>query len=166
MAAALFGTTFSVQTEETQTGKTKDGVRPRTERRTLESDIDGDGEPDITYVKLLRGGQLVFYEAWDRFSNQRARMYYRNGKLVLIEGDNDNDGWFETVLIMTGEETIDCVLERTKDGTTRFAEPETAMRIMRGYMQGKAIMDPLVRRAKAKMSKAGGEKHPSPAKSK
>lgn len=99
----------------------------------MEADADGDGKTDMTYVKVFHNGKMVFFESWDKKSNQNARMYCRAGKDLVAEVDENNDGIFDLIILFDETGDVRTVLNRSAAGKIEFAADERATTVKESF---------------------------------
>lgn len=77
------------------------------------------GSFDYVFLKLFRDGSMIFASTFDGAAGRTMRSYYRQGKLVLGEEDEDGDGNFETMILFDEDEQPLEAFRRTKKGDVR-----------------------------------------------
>ncbi len=61
------------------------------------------------------------------------RIYYHHGKIVAEEGDEDGDGFFETLLVFDGNEQPVQGFTKNKDGSVTHLDAEKFSRIQETF---------------------------------
>lgn len=85
--------------------------------RREEVSLRDDGRINFVFVKCFRDGQMTYASTFDKDKNRTVRSYYHEGKMLAEEGDEDGDGFFETLILFdVNEEPVEA-FERSKDGT-------------------------------------------------
>lgn len=88
-----------------------------------EVDVDGDGQLDYIFEKLFRDGRQSFASTSYVKDRRTIRGYYANATLLSQEGDEDGDGFFETILFFNTHGLPVEAFVRTKDGNvTQFSK--------------------------------------------
>jgi hypothetical protein len=105
--------------------------------RRVEVSVRDDGQINLVLVKCFRNGKMVFGSTVDKISNVTVRGYHHQGKCLAMEGDEDGDGFFET-LILVGDNGIPVEgFERSKDGTVTPMGEERFSKIKKEFEVGK-----------------------------
>mgnify|MGYP003435193601 FL=1 len=74
-------------------------------------------------TKLFRDGELIFLSTYFADANRTIRGYYHQDKVVMNEGDEDGDGFFETMILFDAKEQPVEAFSKSKDGTvTQFSK--------------------------------------------
>ena len=93
--------------------------------KTQEISIHDDGKIDVVFKKLFRDGQMVYASSFYKAGNRTIRSYYHKDKMVVEEGDEDGDGFFEKMILFGGDEQPIEAFKKNKDGSvTRFTDEE------------------------------------------
>ncbi len=86
-----------------------------------------DGKLKSVSTRLFRDGELIFYSTYFADANRTIRAYYHQDKLVMQEGDEDGDGFFETMILFDAREQPVEAFSKSKDGTvTQFSKEKLA----------------------------------------
>jgi hypothetical protein len=86
-----------------------------------------DGKLKSVSTKLYRDGELIFFSTYFADANRTIRGYYHQDKVVMNEGDEDGDGFFETMILFDAKEQPVEAFSKTKDGTvTQFSKEKLA----------------------------------------
>jgi hypothetical protein len=107
--------------------------------RRVEVSTRDDGEINLVFVKCFRNGKMVFASTLDKMNNRNVtiRSYHHEGKCLVMEGDEDGDGFFET-LMLVGDNGIPVEgFERSKDGTVTPMSEERLSKIKKEFEVGK-----------------------------
>ena len=76
-----------------------------------------DGTLKAVSIKLFRDGEQIFLSTYFADVNRTIRGYYYKDKTVLEEGDEDGDGFFETMILFDEKEQPVEAFSKSKDGT-------------------------------------------------
>lgn len=88
-----------------------------------EVSLRDDGRINFVFVKLFRDGEMIYASTFDKDKNRTVRSYYHKGKMLAMEGDEDGDNVFETLILFNLDEEPVEAYERNKDGTvTQFSK--------------------------------------------
>lgn len=91
--------------------------------RREEVSLRDDGRINFVFVKLFRNGQMIYASTFDKDKNYAIRSYYHKGKMLAMEGDEDGDNFFETLILFNDNEEPVEAFQRDKDGTvTQFSK--------------------------------------------
>jgi hypothetical protein len=105
--------------------------------RRVEVSLRDDGTIDYVLIKGYRNGKRVFHSWEDKRNKVTIRAYYPEGRVRVMEGDEDGDGFFET-LILVGDNGIPVEgFERSKDGTVTPMSEERLSKIKKEFEVGK-----------------------------
>jgi hypothetical protein len=86
-----------------------------------------DGKLISVSTKLFRDGDVIFFSTYFADANRTIRGYYHQGKVVMNEGDEDGDGFFETMILFDAKEQPVEAFSKSKDGTvTQFSKEKLA----------------------------------------
>ncbi len=96
--------------------------------KVSERDRDKDGKPDSRTEQYFRNGQRVMV-VMSRVNakggwNVTSRAYHVGGKTVSIEGDDDGDGVFETLIVYRADSDDMEVFTRDASGSVRPASTQ------------------------------------------
>lgn len=111
-------------------------------RREVQHDKDEDGLPDAGYTELWQGGKPVFVEILGpRPFKDRQRIFLRDGKIILIELDRDDDGVFEWIMVFNDDEEP-CTVFKCADreniellGTNSVQSAKEGVRLAKKFFQ-------------------------------
>lgn len=93
--------------------------------RTTESGVQGSGMVDLAATKLFEDGRMTFCSISDNKKHTIIRSYYINEKLAAQEGDEDGDGFFETLILFDSDARPTVAFHRRADGSvTAFSSQE------------------------------------------
>lgn len=82
-----------------------------------------DGRIDVVFTKLFRDGEMTYASTFNRAAKNTIRSYYHQDKMVTEEGDEDGDGFFETMILFDAKEQPVEAFSKSKDGTvTQFSK--------------------------------------------
>jgi hypothetical protein len=85
----------------------------------------GSNVVDIITLKLLEDGVITFYSTFDTKTHYTVRSYYLNGKLAAQEGDEDGDGFYETMILFNSSKEPAAAFHKKRDGSvTPFSAQE------------------------------------------
>ncbi len=91
--------------------------------RREEVSLRDDGRINFVFVKLFRDGEMIYASTLDKDKNRAVRSYHHNGKVIAMEGDEDGDNFFETLILFNEQEQPVEAFERNRDGTvTQFSK--------------------------------------------
>ncbi len=86
-----------------------------------------DGKIDVVFMKLFRDGEMTYASTFNKAAKNTIRSYYHDGKMAVSEGDEDGDGFFETMILFDAKEQPVEAFSKTKDGTvTQFTKEKLA----------------------------------------
>ena len=88
---------------------------PKTEPR--KRTVKENGRIDYMFVKLFRDGEMTYSSTFYKSENRTIRSYYHQGKMAVEEGDEDGDGFFETMILFDAKEQPVQAFSKNKDGT-------------------------------------------------
>jgi antitoxin component YwqK of YwqJK toxin-antitoxin module len=90
--------------------------------RKVEVSVKDNGQIDYVFTKLFRDGKMTFASTLDNAAKNTIRSYYRDGKMIFEEGDEDGDGFFETLILFDTDEQPIEAFSKNKDGVvTQFS---------------------------------------------
>lgn len=91
--------------------------------RRVEVSLKDDGVVDRVFIKHFREGEMVFASTFNRTVTNTIRSYHHAGRMLVSEGDEDGDGFFETMILFDEKEQPVQAFTKNKDGTvTPFSE--------------------------------------------
>ena len=85
--------------------------------RKEEVSVKDNGRIDYMFVKLFRDGEMTYSSTFYKSENRTIRSYYHQGKMAVEEGDEDGDGFFETMILFDAKEQPVQAFSKNKDGT-------------------------------------------------
>jgi hypothetical protein len=85
--------------------------------RREEVSMRDDGRINFVFEKYFRDGQMIYASSLEKDKNRTVRSYHYKEKLVVMEGDEDGDKFFETMILFNEDEEPVEAFERKKDGT-------------------------------------------------
>lgn len=85
--------------------------------RKLEVSEHDDGRINRVFTKLFRNGEMIYASSFYKSENRTIRSYYNQGRMVVEEGDEDGDGFFETMILFDANEQPAEAFSKRKDGT-------------------------------------------------
>jgi hypothetical protein len=92
-----------------------------------EVSVKDNGQIDYVFVKLFRSGEMTYSSTVYKLENRTIRSYYNHGKMVVEEGDEDGDGFFETMILFDAKEQPVEAFSKSRDGTvTQFNQEKLA----------------------------------------
>ncbi len=95
--------------------------------RKEEVSVKDNGQVDYVFVKLFRDGEMTYASTLYKSENRTIRSYYHRGKMIVEEGDEDGDGFFETMFLFDAKEQPVQAFSTRKDGTvTQFSKEKLA----------------------------------------
>lgn len=95
--------------------------------RKEEVSVKDNGQIDYVFVKLFRDGEMTYSSTLHKSETRTIRSYYKDGKMAVSEGDEDGDGFFETMILFDAKEQPVEAFSKTKDGTvTQFTKEKLA----------------------------------------
>lgn len=95
--------------------------------RKEEVSLKDNDQIDYVFVKLFRDGKMIYASTFYAAENRTIRSYYHQGKMVMAEGDEDGDGFFETMILFDAKEQPVEAFSKSKDGTvTQFTNEKLA----------------------------------------
>jgi hypothetical protein len=107
--------------------------------RTTESGVQGSGVVDLVATKLFEDGRMVFCSIFDNKKHTTIRSYYVKDKLAAQEGDEDGDGFFETLILFDSSEQPTLAFHRKSDGSVMAFSSEELDKVKAGFalLEGK-----------------------------
>lgn len=91
--------------------------------RRVEVSLKDNGQIDHVFIKLFRDGKMTFASTFNKPAKNTIRSYYHDGKMAVSEGDEDGDGFFETMILFDAKEQPVEAFSKSKDGTvTQFSK--------------------------------------------
>ena len=95
--------------------------------RKEEVSLKDNGRTDYVFVKCFRDGKMTYASTFYATENRTIRSYYNQGKMIVEEGDEDGDGFFETMILFDTKEQPVEAFSKSKDGTvTQFTKEKLA----------------------------------------
>jgi hypothetical protein len=95
--------------------------------RKEEVSLKDNGQIDYVFIKLFRKGEMTYSSTFYKSESRTIRSYYHQGKMTVEEGDEDGDGFFETIILFNDKEQPVEAFSRSKDGTvTQFSKEKLA----------------------------------------
>ena len=92
-----------------------------------EVSIHDNGTIDVVFTKLFRNGEMIYASSSYNSKKNTVRSYYYQGKIIIEEGDEDGDGFFETTILFDANEHPIEAFSKSKDGTVaQFSEAKLA----------------------------------------
>jgi len=92
-----------------------------------------DGKLKYVFTKLFREGEMVFFSCFYAQAKRTIRGYYYQDKLVLEEGDEDGDGFFETMILFDAKEQPVEAFSKSKDGTVTLFSKEKLAELKKSF---------------------------------
>ena len=91
--------------------------------RKEEVSVKDNDQIDFVFVKLFRDGEMTYASTFYKAENRTIRSYYHQGKMLVEEGDEDGDGFFETMILFDANEQPVEAFRKSQDGTvTQFSK--------------------------------------------
>ncbi|MDE0860795.1 MAG: VCBS repeat-containing protein [Akkermansiaceae bacterium] len=84
--------------------------------KDLSLDVDGDGKNDIKSSMLKQGNVKILSSLNNIKEKASFLMTHNDGKVTIIFGDLDKDGFYENIAILDDEEEVVMVLRQGPDG--------------------------------------------------
>ena len=81
---------------------------------------------------------------WERKTGKAARSYYHSDREILCEGDEDGDGFWETMILLDQHHMPAEVFHRLRNGSVRPASTNTIARLRRTYSFGNKYVAPFI----------------------
>ena len=72
--------------------------------RKEEVSLKDNGQIDYVFIKLFRKGEMTYSSTFYKSESRTIRSYYHQGKMTVEEGDEDGDGFFETIILFNDKE--------------------------------------------------------------
>jgi hypothetical protein len=95
--------------------------------KTQEVSSHDDGKIDVVFTKLFRDGEMIYASSFYKTEKRTIRSYYHQGKMLVEEGDEDGDGFFETMILFDAKEQPVEAFSKNKDGTVaQFSKEKLA----------------------------------------
>lgn len=95
--------------------------------KTQEVSARDDGKINVVFRKLFRDGEMIYACTSYKAEKRTIRSYYLQGKMVMEEGDQDGDGFFETMILFGAKEQPVEAFSKNRDGTvTQFTSEKLA----------------------------------------
>jgi len=95
--------------------------------RKEEVSVKDNGQIDYVFVKLFRDGAMVYSSTFYKAEKRTIRSYYHQGNMTVEEGDEDGDGFFETMILFDAKEQPVEAFSKSKDGAvTQFSKEKLA----------------------------------------
>lgn len=128
---SAIGRTQTKVSESRKNGKYKRTTETFTDKglsaRKEEVSVKDNGRIDYVFVKLFRDGEMTYSSTLYKTENRTIRSYYHQGKMIVEEGDEDGDGFFETMILFGANEQPVEAFSQNKDGTvTQFSKEKLA----------------------------------------
>ena len=102
--------------------------------RKEEAGAHGDKTIDFVFTKLFRDGEMIYASTFEIAKKVTIRSYYHQGKMIMEEGDEDGDGFYETMILFdTNEQPVDA-FEKNKDGTVRQFSAERLSKVKKDFL--------------------------------
>lgn len=136
--------------------KDVDHHRETTNRRVVTKDLGQDcrlrraehlaidGTVDSVFEQTFRSNEIVITYSWDRKSAKAARSYYHHGTELLVEGDDDGDGLWETMIFLDTNHMPVAVFEKRQDGSVVPSTSEKMSRLQKTYLYGNQFVKPVI----------------------
>ncbi|MFM7214008.1 MAG: hypothetical protein ACKO3H_03915, partial [Verrucomicrobiota bacterium] len=85
------------------------------------------GRMDYVFVKHFRNGEMTYSQTLYNSENRTIRSYYHQEKMIVLEGDENGDGFFETMILFDAQERPVEAFSKQKDGSVvPFAKEKLA----------------------------------------
>jgi Trm5-related predicted tRNA methylase len=84
--------------------------------RKEEVSVKDNGQIDYVFTKLFRDGEMIHASTFHAAAKNTVRSYYHQGKMILEEGDEDGDGFFETMIFFEADKRPVEAFSKSKDG--------------------------------------------------
>lgn len=95
--------------------------------RKLEVSDHDDGRINRVFTKLFRNGEMIYASSFYKAEKRTIRSYYHQDKMVMEEGDEDGDGFFETLILFDEKEQPVEAFSKSKDGSvSQFSKEKLA----------------------------------------
>jgi hypothetical protein len=95
--------------------------------RKEEVSLKDNGQTDYVFIKCFRDGKMTYASTFYATVNRTIRSYYNQGKMIVMEGDEDGDGFFETMILFDTKEQPVEAFSKSKDGrVTPFTNEKLA----------------------------------------
>lgn len=137
-------------------------------QRTITADTNDDGTPDQKIISCYRGGEKasVFWRHMDQ-SNRTTRIFYSEGRQVMMDDDERGDGHFETLMILDTNGVPSAIFKiDNKDVPTPMPEAEFKKHV-EAFVFGNEVITPVLNAiaetGKTKKSEPTGARDGSPA---
>lgn len=101
--------------------------------RKDEVSIKDNGTIDYVFLKLFRDGTMTYASTFNKAARNTIRSYYHQGKMVVEEGDQDGDGFFETLILFDAAEQPVEAFSRSKDGTVAEFSKEELSKLKQSF---------------------------------
>lgn len=80
---------------------------------------------DIVATKLFTDGKMTYASIFQKKEHTRVRSYFIKEKLAVQEGDEDGDGFYETLILFDEKEKPTSAFHRKVDGAvSAFTQDE------------------------------------------
>lgn len=100
--------------------------------RVTEIGVQGTKEPELVAVKLFDQGKMTYSSIFQKKEHTTIRSYFVDGKLAVQEGDEDGDGFFETLVVFE-QGVPELAFHRKSDGTVIAFTKEEFIKLKRGF---------------------------------
>ncbi|MFM7816706.1 MAG: hypothetical protein ACKPGI_07035 [Verrucomicrobiota bacterium] len=95
--------------------------------RKEEVSVKDNGRMDYVFVKHFRNGEMTYSQTLYNSENRTIRSYYHQEKMIVLEGDENGDGFFETMILFDAQERPVEAFSKQKDGSVvPFAKEKLA----------------------------------------
>lgn len=98
-----------------------------------EVSLKDNGQIDYLFVKLFRDGQMIFASTFYKSANRTIRSYYHAGNMVVEEGDEDGDGFFETIILFGTNGGPVEAFHKSKDGSVTSFGPDELTKLKESF---------------------------------
>jgi len=114
-------------------------------RRTVISDTNDDGVPDQKIISCYRNGKkaCMFWRHMDQ-SNRTTRIFISEGRQVLMDDDENGDGYFETMFIFGTNGIPSAVFKIDKEGIPSPAPEDEFNKYVEEFSFGNEVIKPFL----------------------
>ena len=101
--------------------------------RKEEVSLKDNDQIDFVFVKLFRNGEMTCASTFYKAENRTVRSYYHHGKMLIEEGDEDGDGFFETMILFDATEQPVEAFKKSKEGIVTQLSKEKFLELKKSF---------------------------------
>jgi len=98
-----------------------------------EVSVRDDGRINFVFFKLFEDGEMTYACTIDKDKKRGVRSYHNEGKVLVMEGDEDGDGFYEVLILFDAKEQPVAAFERGKDGVVKPWDKERCATLRRSF---------------------------------